>query len=143
MILSSPPSQLGAVCMSISNNALEQPRPADAMRPGLDRLDFVLGGDRSFGGRLRLNGRFLWHHQRAQLGVGRQHAVKPDEVQPRPRHQRRQSLHELQWTHHQVRGPVAPRCLELELHLARGVELHGFDVATVFVDALEAAVTRR
>jgi hypothetical protein len=50
--------------------------------------------------------------------------MKPDEVQPRPRHQRCQPLHELQRAHDQVRGAVAPRCLELELHLAGGVELH-------------------
>ncbi|MCC7150603.1 MAG: hypothetical protein IT501_01265 [Rubrivivax sp.] len=45
---------------------LEQPRPADALRLGLNRLD----------------------HQRAQPGVRRQHAVKPDQVQPRPQRAR-------------------------------------------------------
>ena len=40
------------------------------------------------------------------------------------RYQRGQPLHELQRRHHQVRGPVAPRRLELELHLPCRVELH-------------------
>jgi hypothetical protein len=30
------------------------------------------------------------------------------------------------WAHHQVRGPVAPRCLEPELHLTGGVDLDPF-----------------
>jgi hypothetical protein len=47
-------------------------------------------------------------------------------VRPRPRHQRGQPLHEHQRAHDRVRGPVAPRCLELELYLPRGVELHAF-----------------
>ena len=38
----------------------------------------------------------------------------------------RQPLHELQRAHDQVRGAVAPRRLELELHLPGGVELHPF-----------------
>ena len=39
--------------------------------------------------------RSLRHHQRAQLGVGCQHAMEPDEVQSRPGHQRGQLRHEL------------------------------------------------
>ena len=35
-----------------------------------------------------------------------------------------QPLHELQRTHHQVRGAIAPRGLELQLHLPGRVELH-------------------
>jgi CheY-like chemotaxis protein len=38
-------------------------------------------------------------------------------VQPWPRHQRGQALHELQRRHHDVRGAVAPGSLELEHHL--------------------------
>ena len=45
-------------------------------------------------------------------------------VPHRPRHQRCQPLHELQRAHDQVRGSVAPRRLEFELHLAGGIELH-------------------
>ena len=83
------------------------------------------------------------HHMRAQLGVGRENAVvraagvrslreaklrghQTDQVQPRPRHQRRQPLHELQRRHHQVGGAVTPSGLELEHDLAGGGGLHAF-----------------
>jgi hypothetical protein len=56
-------------------DTLEQPRPADAMRPDLGRLDLALGGRIGFGGRLLSIRWPLRHHQRAQLGVRRQHAV--------------------------------------------------------------------
>ena len=36
----------------------------------------------------------------------------------------RQPLHELQRAHHKVHGPIPPRCLELELDLPDGIELH-------------------
>ena len=52
--------------------------------------------------------------------------TKTGQVQPRPWHQRGQPLHELQRAHDQVRGSVAPRGPELELHLPRGVELNPF-----------------
>jgi hypothetical protein len=45
-------------------------------------------------------------------------------MQPPPRHQRGQPLHELQRAHDQVRRSVAPRYLELELHLPNGIVLH-------------------
>ena len=47
-------------------------------------------------------------------------------AQPGSRFRRRQRLHERQRAHGQVRGAVAPRCLELQLHLRRCVELHAF-----------------
>ncbi len=50
--------------------------------------------------------------------------MKADQVQPRPRHQRRQPLHEIERAHHNVRRSAAPRCLELELHLPCRVELN-------------------
>ena len=83
-------------------------------------------------GRLALGRRYglsgglglLRHHQRAQLGVGGQHAVEADQVQPGPGHQRRQPLHELQRRHHQVRGAVAPGSLELQHDLSGGVGLY-------------------
>ncbi len=50
--------------------------------------------------------------------------MEADQVQPGPWHQRSQPLHELQRAHHQVRGAVAPGCLELALHLAGSVELY-------------------
>jgi len=52
--------------------------------------------------------------------------MEADQVQPWPRNQCRQPLHELQRAHHQMRRAVAPRRLELELDLAGGVELHPF-----------------
>ncbi len=50
-------------------DALEQPRPTDTVRPGLDRVDFALTGGCCLGGRLRLSGRPLRHHQRPRLRV--------------------------------------------------------------------------
>jgi hypothetical protein len=47
-------------------------------------------------------------------------------MQSWPCHQRGQPPHELQRAHHQVRGAVAPRGLELEHHLPGGVGLHAF-----------------
>jgi len=41
-----------------------------------------------------------------------------------PQNQRGQPLHELWRAHDQMRCPVAPRRLELELHLTGGVELN-------------------
>ena len=52
--------------------------------------------------------------------------MEPNQVHPRAWHQRRQSLHELQRRHDQVRGAIAPSCLELEHHLPGGVGLHAF-----------------
>ena len=49
-----------------------------------------------------------------------------DQMQPRPGRPCGQPLHELQRRHHQLRGPVAPSCLELEHHLPGGVGLHAF-----------------
>jgi microcystin degradation protein MlrC len=50
-----------------AKHALEQPRPADAVRPGLNRLDIALAGNCDFGGPLLYLG-LLRHHQRAQPG---------------------------------------------------------------------------
>jgi hypothetical protein len=55
--------------------ALEQPRPANAMRPCLDGLDLALGGNCGIGGLLLMNLGTLRHHQRAELGFGGQHAM--------------------------------------------------------------------
>jgi hypothetical protein len=66
---------------------LEHPCPTAAARAGLGLLGLALG-DRW------IIGRALRHHHRPQLGGRGQHAMEPDQVQPR--HQRRQPLHELQ-----------------------------------------------
>ena len=52
--------------------------------------------------------------------------MEADQVQPGPRHQRRQTLHEFQRAHHDVRGAVAPGGLEFEHHLPGAVDLHAF-----------------
>lgn len=44
-------------------HALEQPRPTDAVRHSLDRLEFALRGRSGFGGRPLLLERPLRHHQ--------------------------------------------------------------------------------
>jgi hypothetical protein len=36
------------------------------------------------------------HDRRTQPGIGREHAVKADQMQARSRHQRRQALHEFE-----------------------------------------------
>jgi hypothetical protein len=136
MIFISPPPQFGQCALSMSKT-LEQPRPGDAVWPGPNRLDIALAGHCDFGGPLLYLG-LLRHQQRTQPGVGCQDAMEPDEMQARPRYQRRQPLHEFQRAHDQVpcEAPVhrpgaacrsiAPRRLELELHLPGGVELHPF-----------------
>jgi len=85
-------------------------------------------GRLALGGRCGLRGRLglLRHHQRAQLGVGRQHTVKTYEVRPWPGHQCRKPLHEFQRRHDEVRRAVAPGCLEFEHHLPGSVGLNAF-----------------
>jgi len=68
--------------------------------------------------------RAVRHHPGTQPGVGHQHPMEADQVQPRPRHQRSQPLHELQRRHHQVRGAVAPGGLQPQHHLPGRVALH-------------------
>jgi hypothetical protein len=59
-------------------DALEQPSPADALRPTQGGLDFPIGVGRSVGRCLCLRERALRHHHRPQLGVRCQNAVEPD-----------------------------------------------------------------
>lgn len=47
----------------------------------------------------------------------RQHSEVANQIQPRPRHQRRQPLQKLQRTHHNMRCTVPVRALKLEHHL--------------------------
>jgi hypothetical protein len=46
--------------------------------------------------------------------------------QPRPQHPCRQRLHERQWTQHQVRRCISPRCLEPERHLVSDSARHNW-----------------
>ena len=66
------------------------------------------------------------HDRRAQPGIGREHAVKADQVQARTWHQCGQALHEFQRRHHDVRGAVAPGALELEKDLAFAIAAESF-----------------
>ena len=47
-------------------------------------------------------------------------------MQTRPGNQRRKPLHELQRAQDQMRRAVAPRCLQLQLDLPGGIDLHPF-----------------
>ncbi len=99
---------------------LEQPRPTQPHRAVVRTVRLALCG-------LRCLGTFvqpLRHHQRAHLGVRCQHAMESNQVQPWPWHQGCKPLHELQRRHHQVRGAVAPGCLQLQHHLPCCVALH-------------------
>ena len=68
-------------------DAFEQLRPAAAVRSALNRLGLAFAGNCGLGGPLHHLGP-LWRHQRPQLGVRGQHALVPDQLQPRPQHQR-------------------------------------------------------
>jgi hypothetical protein len=61
-----------------------------------------------------------------QSGVGREHAMEANQMQPRARHQCGQALHELQRRHHDMGGPVAVGALELQHHLACLIEFEPF-----------------
>ena len=63
------------------------------------------------------------HDRRSQPGIGREHPVETDQVQARARHQRGQALHEFQGRHHDVRGAVARKALELQHDITRAIAL--------------------
>ena len=111
-----------AVLQTELEHALEQLGPARPYSAVMRTGRLALGGLCVLRGRLGL----LRHPQCAHLGVGCQHTMEADQVQPRPRHQRGQPLHELQRRHHQVRGAVAPGGLERDHHLTGGVGLYAF-----------------
>ena len=58
-----------------------------------------------------------------QLVIGREHTMKPDEVEPGPWHEGGQALHKFQWSHHDVGGVVAVRAFELQYDITGAVEL--------------------
>ena len=66
----------------------------DAVRPALNCLS-ASHSLASAASVVALPPQALRHHQRPQRSVRGQHAVKPDEVQPRPRHWRGQPLQTL------------------------------------------------
>ena len=67
--------------------------------------------------------RWTGNDRRAQLGVGREHAMEANQMQPRRRDECGQALHELQRRHHDMGGPVAVGTLELQHDLARAIAL--------------------
>ena len=115
---SQPPSSRSSRCHLRLTSPVPRPAQPHWVVMRADRL--ALGGRRSLGGRLGC----LRHHQRTQIGVGYENAVKADQVQPGARHQRGQALHELQRRHPLVRGAFAPGRLQLGHHLAHDVGLH-------------------
>ena len=70
--------------------------------------------------------RWTRNDRRAQLGVGREHAMEANQMQPRTRDQCGQPLHELQRRHHDMGGAVAVGALELQHDLARWIALEPF-----------------
>jgi hypothetical protein len=52
-----------------------------------------------------------------------EHAVEANEVQPRTRHQGRETLHEFQRRHHDVGGAVPVGTLQLQHHLTGVIAL--------------------
>ena len=82
-----PSAAVRAVLHVDVEDALEQPRPADAMRPGLNRLCLAASRRSGFGGWLVLIRWPLRHHKRTQLRVRRQHPMKT--AKPRRRRARR------------------------------------------------------
>jgi hypothetical protein len=118
-----PAAALRAVPQVDVEDALEQPRPADALRLGVHRLDIALGSGCVLGGLCCLRGRRVRHHGRPQFGVGGPHAMEPEEAQPWSWDQCREPLHALRRAS-QARGAGAPGSLQAEHQLTRGVESH-------------------
>ncbi len=55
----------------------------------------------------------------AQPGIGREYPMEADQMQARPRHQRGQTLRQLQRRHHDMRGAVAVGTLQLQHNILR------------------------
>ena len=66
------------------------------------------------------------HDCTTQSGIGRQHAVKANQVQAWAWRQRGQALHELQRRHPDVRGAIAPGALQLQHDATRAILLEPF-----------------
>ena len=107
------PATLRAVFQVELEHALEKTRPAHA------RLSAVRLFARGHADTLRQ----ARHDRGTQPGIGREHSMKADQVQPRARHECCQALYELQRRHPDVRGAVAPRALELQHDITRAIAL--------------------
>ena len=62
--------------------------------------------------------RWTRHDRATQPGVGREHAMEANQMQPRTRDECGEALHALQRRHHDMGGPVSVGTLELEHDLA-------------------------
>ena len=97
-------------------NVFEQPRPPHTRRCFMRVLGRIIAGFL----------RCARHDRGAQPGIGREHAVKTDQMQARTRHQRSQALHEFQRRHRDVRGAVAPGAFQLQHDIAGAITLEPF-----------------
>ena len=70
--------------------------------------------------------RLAWNDLGPQFGVGREHAMEANQMQPGTRDQCGQALHELQRRHHDMGGAVALGALELQHDLAGWIALEPF-----------------
>ena len=61
-----------------------------------------------------------------QLGVGREHAVEANQMQPRTRHQRGEALHELQRRHDDVSGAILVGAVQLQHDIAGVIGFESF-----------------
>ena len=116
-----PAAAVRAVLQVDVKDTLEQPCPADALHSTLG--GFALAVSSCCSSRLFWLRGPLRHHQRPHLRVCRQHPVEPDQVQARSRISTAKRCMNSMRRHHQVRGAVTPRRLELQLHLPGGVAL--------------------
>jgi hypothetical protein len=70
--------------------------------------------------------RWIRDDRRAQLGVGREHTMEANQMQPRARDPCGQALHELQRRHHDMGGAVTVGTLELQHDLTGWIALEPF-----------------
>ena len=96
--------------------ALEQAGPAHARRRGGRGLGVVIASRMGVERRAR-------NDLGPQFGVGREHTMEANQMQPGSRHQGGKALHKLQGRHDDVGGAVAPRALELQHDLAGAIAL--------------------
>jgi hypothetical protein len=66
--------------------------------------------------------RRAWNDLRLQLGIGREHAMETNEMQPWTGRQRGEALQEFQELHDDLAGAISVRCLKPEHHLPGRVE---------------------
>ena len=118
MIFRRPP-QFAQCSTSISNTRLSRQAKPHARRRGGWALGVVIASVMGVERRAR-------NDLGPQFGVGREHTMEANQMQPGPRHQCGQALHELQRRHHDMRGAVAPGALELQHDLAGWIAFEPF-----------------